>query len=49
MFSPDEGKFTGNLQGIVFILIVIVSDEDYIKETIFFLTLYEVKYQDMRY
>ena len=40
-FSSDEGTFTGNLEGIFYFLIVIVvSEEEYIKEAIFFVKIY---------
>ena len=48
--SSDEGTFTGNLEGIFyFLIVIIVSEEEYIKETIFFVKIYEIRYQDRRY
>ena len=49
-FSSDEGAFTGNLEGIFcFLIVIVVSEEEYIKETIFFVKIYEIRYQDRRY
>ena len=48
-FSSDEGTFTGNLEGIFYFLVIVVSEEEYIKEIIFFVKIFEIRYQDRRY